>query len=79
VNEPAAWTIEHFSLANPRGQGQDDLPLLLRRVADLVEESGVSEVQDLILHSEANEFGDWPSITVYFHRASLPPGHQARI
>ena len=69
MNKPTAWTIEHFSLANPKGPGQNNVPLLLRRVADLIEESS-AEVQDLVLHTEVNEFGNWPSVTVYFHRAA---------
>ena len=32
------------------------------------------ELQDLVLHTEVNEFGNWPSITVYFHRNEPPPG-----
>jgi len=67
MDKPAAWTAEHFSLANPRGDGQGDVPLLLRRVADALEERGAVEIQDLVLHTEVNEFGGWPSITVYFH------------
>jgi hypothetical protein len=66
--EPAAWTVEHFSLANPKGEGQGDVPLLLRRVADVIAGLGTAEVQDLVLHTDVNEFGDWHSITVYFHR-----------
>ena len=31
-------------------------------------ERSTPEIQDLVLHTEVNEFGDWPSITVYFHR-----------
>jgi len=68
MDELAAWTAEHFSLANPRGQSQDNVPLLLRNVADAIEEFGAVEIQDLVLHTEVNEFGDWHSITVYFHR-----------
>jgi hypothetical protein len=36
VNELTGWTIEHFSLANPKGQGQGNVPLLLRRAADAI-------------------------------------------
>jgi hypothetical protein len=75
MDEPTAWTIEHFSLANPRGQGQGNVPLLLRRIADVIEEFGTAEIQDLVLHADVNEFGDWPSITVYFHRGQPPNGH----
>lgn len=66
--EPASWTAEHFSLANPLGQRQGDVPRLLRRVAEVIESFGAVEIQDLVLHTEVNEFGNWPSITVYFHR-----------
>jgi len=75
VNELTGWTVEHFSLANPKGQGQGDVPLLLRRAADAIEELGTAEIQDLVLHTEATEFGDWPSITVYFHRDQAAHAH----
>ena len=68
MGEPRSWTAEHFSLANPLGQGQGDVPLLLRRVAEAIEALGEVEIQDLLLHTEVNEFGNWPSVTVYFHR-----------
>ena len=67
MDKPTAWTARHFSLANPLGDGQGDVPLLLRRVADELEERGAIVIQDLVLHIEVNEFGNWPSITVYFH------------
>jgi len=59
-----------FSQANPAGPGQDDIPSLLRRVAESVEVIGPVEVQDLILHTEVTESGPWYSLTVYFHRLS---------
>ena len=74
VNELTGWTIEHFSLANPKGQGQGNVPLLLRRVADIIEEFGTAQIQDLVLHTEVNEFGGRPSITVYFHRGQAVHG-----
>jgi hypothetical protein len=61
-------TAEHFSQANPVGPGQDDMPSLLRRVAETVEAIGPVGVQDLILHTEVTENGPWYSLTVYFHR-----------
>jgi hypothetical protein len=67
--ESESWTIEHFSQANPRGDGQASVPALLRRVADTIDQLGPVDVQDLVLHSEITEDGqDWPSLTVYFHR-----------
>lgn len=68
MSDPAAWTIEHFSQANPKGHGQDDVAALLRRVAESIETLGVVQVQDLALHTEVTADGDWHSITVYFHR-----------
>jgi hypothetical protein len=59
---------EHFTLGNPDGPGQDDLPALLRRVAEAIEQLGAVELQDLVLHPETNEFGDCHSMTVYFVR-----------
>jgi hypothetical protein len=50
TDDPETWTIEHFSQANPQGPGQDDVPALLRRVADTVEKFGVVDVQDITFH-----------------------------
>ena len=63
---PTRWTADHFSQANPNGPGQDDVPSLLRRVADTIEGLGDVEVLDLIMHTEITEDGDWPNLTVYF-------------
>jgi hypothetical protein len=63
-----SWTIEHFSQANPRGAGQDEVPALLRRVADSIDALGAVDVQDLVMHVEITDDGNWPSLTVYFHR-----------
>src|SRR3954453_8316984 len=71
-------TAEHFSQANPAGPGQDDIPSLLRRVAESVEAIGPVEVQDLILHTEVTDSGPWHSLTVYFHRLSDPRAKNRR-
>jgi hypothetical protein len=68
MDEPTSWTVEHFSQANPEGAGQDDVPALLRRVAESLEALGVIEVQDLVMHTEVTADGDWHSLTVYFYR-----------
>jgi hypothetical protein len=60
------WPCRHFSQANPVGPGQDDVPALLRRVADAIEALGEVEVHDLLLHTEVNGDGNWHSVTVYF-------------
>ncbi|WP_396452887.1 hypothetical protein [Actinomadura sp.] len=65
----ASWPIRHFSQANPKGEGQGDVPALLRRVADSIEKLGPVQVQDLILHEEVTADGPWVSLTVYFHPA----------
>jgi hypothetical protein len=72
---PQTWTARHFSQANPKGQGQDNVPSLLRRVADTIEELGEVEVLDVVMHTEVTDDGDWHSLTVYFdhRRNSLAP------
>jgi hypothetical protein len=52
----------------PLGAGAEDVPLLLRRVAEAIEAFGAAVILDLVLHTEVNEFGNWPSITIYFRR-----------
>lgn len=66
--QPQSWTVEHFSQANPKGEGQGDVPALLRRVANTIEEFGAIEVQDIVFQTEVTEDGAWHSMTVYFHR-----------
>jgi hypothetical protein len=68
--QSGSWTARHFAQANPAGTGQDDVPMLLRRVADTIEELGRVYVQDLVLHNEITPEGDWYSITVYFRDES---------
>ena len=60
--------VRSFAQANPVGPGQDDVPALLRRVADTIEELGDLEVMDLVLHVEVDG-GDHayrPSLSVYY-------------
>ncbi len=64
----ATWTAKHFSQANPKGRGQDQVPRLLRRVAKTIDELGEVRVVDLVMHNDVTEDGDWPSITVYYRR-----------
>ncbi len=65
----SSWNVRHFSQANPNGPGQDNVPALLRRVADSIEGLGPVEVLDIVFHDEVTEDGDWYSMTVYFHDA----------
>jgi hypothetical protein len=68
VVEQTSWTIEYFAQTNPAGDDQDDVPALLRRVADSVEKLGSIDVIDIILHTEITDTVDRPSLTVYFRR-----------
>lgn len=61
-----SWPCRHFSQANPVGPGQDDVPALLRRVADSITDLGPVEVHDLVLHTQITEDGPWHNLTVYF-------------
>jgi len=63
---PQSWTAKHFSQAKPKREGQADVPALLRRVADTIEDIGDVDVLDIVMHTEITEDGDWHSLTVYF-------------
>ena len=62
------WMVEHFAQALPKGREQGSVPKLLRHVAESIASKGNIEVQDLIMHIDVNEYGLWPSLTVYFTR-----------
>ena len=62
------WQALHFSQANPAGDGQDDVPALLRRVADSVVALGEVRVMDIVFHTETKADGNWHSMTVYYVR-----------
>lgn len=65
------WTCRHFAQANPKGEGQDDAPGLLRRVADSIEALGPVSIQDIVFHTEVTSEGSWHSMTVYFHDGDI--------
>ena len=62
------WACSHFSLANPVDDRPDDLPQLLRRVADAIEERGIApmDILDLTISNEVTGEGPWWSVTVYW-------------
>jgi adenylate kinase len=64
---PATRTVHHFSQSNPRGTKQGDVPALLRRVADTLEELRPAGVRDVTFETESTEDGPCPRLTVYFH------------
>jgi hypothetical protein len=61
------WSCFHFSRSNPNGSDENNVPALLRRVADAIERLGGIEVQDIV-------FGNMPGplpgsdlhMTVYY-------------
>jgi hypothetical protein len=69
MTEDDRWTVEHFSQANPAGEGQESVPGLLRRVAESIDGLGAVQIQDVVFHSEQDDDGrEWPTVTVYFTR-----------
>lgn len=62
------YSCLHFTLSNPEDDGADDLPRLLRRVADLIEEYGIKPVDilDLTVSQEIVDEGPLWSVTVYW-------------
>lgn len=68
-SERDEWTMLTFSLANPKGEGQDDVPALLRRVADAIRNHGEVHVHDITFHDELDDEGEHnPTMTVYYTR-----------
>lgn len=62
------YSCQHFTLSNPEDDGADDLPRLLRRVADVMEEYRVrpNDILDLTVSQEILGEGPWWSVTVYW-------------
>lgn len=65
------YSCQHFSINNPMGEGQDDVPRLLRRVAETIEDLGQIEPRHLIMDIEVTEDGFLPVITFYYDRPHL--------
>lgn len=68
---PDGASSRNISLANPRTKkAATDLPLLLRRTADMIEELGLKpqDILDLTVSDEMTEFGPWWSVTLYWSR-----------
>jgi hypothetical protein len=65
------YTCLHFSTNNPFGDEQDDLPRLLRNVADTIEALGDIQPMNLIMDVEVNEHGFLPVVTFYYDRPHL--------
>jgi hypothetical protein len=62
-----SWNIRHFSIANPVGRDRADVPALLGRMPNALEELGPIEVQDLTFGTEVTGGGYVHELTLYFH------------
>lgn len=63
------YPSRHFSLANKRdGKHENDLPHVLRRVANQIEELKIQpmEILDVTIHHEITENGPWWDVAVYW-------------
>jgi hypothetical protein len=63
--------IHHFSQGNAAGEGQDDVPAMLRRIADTITSLGEVCVQDITFENDVTADGLWPHMTIYFHYGAL--------
>lgn len=71
MENPEGFPNRNLSLANPlAAKTAGDLPLLLRRTADMIEELGLGsrEILDLTVSQDATEFGPWWSVHLYWSR-----------
>jgi len=67
--ELPAWPVSHFAQSNPEGPGQDDVPALLRRVAETIESLGPVDVRDICFHNGFDPGGDpYLHMVVYYVR-----------
>ena len=64
----SGWPVLHFGLANAIDDKPTDLPHLLRRVAQKLEDLAVAPmaIGDLVIHSEIHEDGPHWSATLYW-------------
>ncbi|NYJ75883.1 hypothetical protein [Allobranchiibius huperziae] len=64
-----SYPCRHFSVCNAQGPTSNDLPLLLRRLADSIEGADFATSQVLDVHisgDEITEYGSWWRATVYW-------------
>jgi hypothetical protein len=68
VSATDSWPARRFSLSNAKEDRPDDLPHLLRRLADHIEALDVApmEILDLTVSSEMTASGPWWCATVYW-------------
>lgn len=61
------WSSYVFAQSNSPGIGQGNVPALLRRVAESIEELGDVVVEDITFRSEPTADERDISMTVYYH------------
>ncbi|WP_433288566.1 hypothetical protein [Micromonospora sp. CA-244673] len=72
VSDPKGhWSCRYYSISLPLGEGQGNVAALLRHAADSIDsltEAGELEIVGLMYtDGEVNEYGEWPSITVFYN------------
>lgn len=60
-----------FAQSNPDGPTEDDIPALLRRIADSISQYDGIDVRDIVFHPRYED--DKPSVTVYFVASGQSP------
>lgn len=69
ASEP--WTCRHIKVSNPAGPGRQDVPRLLRAVADMIERIGDVRVLDLVLQEDRTRQGSWTAMNIYYQKSLL--------
>lgn len=69
LGRPRTLTTNCLLQTNPSGPGQGDVPALLRRVADTLDELGEIDVTDMVLDTSTHRDRSRPQLTVYFQPA----------
>ncbi len=66
--ERAFFTCRHFSLSNPINAGPENLPKLLRRVADELEQRGIApeDILEVTVSNETEAFGPYWTVSTYW-------------
>jgi hypothetical protein len=66
------WTCYHFSQSNPAGLKENDVPSLLRRVAQSIEDLGEIKIQDIVFGNEPRmDGGSDLHMTIYYNLPDL--------
>lgn len=62
------WPLYYFTMSNPEDRWREGLPLLLRRVADEIEEQRISstDIQGVTISQDSATDDDSWVISVYF-------------